>query len=100
MKRYISIGLCMLFAFNLSAQKALIIHKTDGTRIEIPVEETPRLYTTGKAVVHDNDYVHNHNVEVDIPHTYPEKPNHVAWVSLYIMRTLFTKATIHRNEVT
>ncbi len=74
MKRYISIGLCMLFAFNLSAQKALIIHKTDGTKIEIPVEETPRLYTTGKAVVHDNDYVHNHNVEVDIPHTYPEKP--------------------------
>lgn len=74
MKRYISIGLCMLFAFNLSAQKALIIHKTDGTKIEIPVEETPRLYTTGKAVVHDNDYVRNHNVEVDIPHTYPEKP--------------------------
>lgn len=74
MKRHISLGLCVLLAFNLSAQKALIIHKTDGTKIEIPIGETPRLYTTGKAIVYDNDYIRNHNVEVDIPRTYPEKP--------------------------
>lgn len=74
MKRYISLGLCMLFALTLSAQKVLIVHKTDGTKIEIPVEENPTFYTSGKAVVNEDDYTRVLETRVEMPNVYPESP--------------------------
>ena len=74
MKRYISMGLCMLLALSSSAQKVLIVHKTDGTKIEVPVMENPKFYTTGKAIVHDDDYTRILGTSVEIPNDYPEMP--------------------------
>lgn len=56
MKRIILAGLCALFSVGLFAQKALIIHKTDGTKLEIPVEGIRGFDFSGKSVVNDDDY--------------------------------------------
>lgn len=56
MKRIILAGLCALFSVGLFAQKALIIHKTDGTKLEIPMESISGFGFSGKSVVNDDDY--------------------------------------------
>lgn len=56
MKRYIIAAWCIIFSLGLYAQKALIIHKKDGTKIEIPTQGVEGFYFTGKAVVNDGDY--------------------------------------------
>ena len=56
MKRYIIAAWCIIFSLGLYAQKALIIHKKDGTKIEIPTQGIDEFYFTGKAVVNDGDY--------------------------------------------
>ncbi len=57
MKRIISTSLCAIFTLGLFAQKALIIHKTDGTKVEIPMEALQGFGFSGKAIVNDDDYV-------------------------------------------
>lgn len=57
MKRIILTSLCAIFTLGLFAQKALIIHKTDGTKVEIPMEALQGFGFSGKAIVNDDDYV-------------------------------------------
>ena len=56
MKRIFLAGLCAIFSMGLFAQKALIIHKTDGTRLEIPMEAVKGFDFKAKAIVNDGDY--------------------------------------------
>ena len=56
MKRIFLVGLCAIFSMGLFAQKALIIHKTDGTKLEIPMEAVNGFDFKGKAIVNDGDY--------------------------------------------
>lgn len=58
MKRTILTGLCAVFTLGLFAQKekAMIIHKTDGTTIEYPIEAIRDFSFSGKSVVADDDY--------------------------------------------
>ena len=58
MKRTILTSLCALFALGLFAQveKTLIIHKTDGTKVEYFVEGISYFSFRGKAIVNDDDY--------------------------------------------
>lgn len=56
MKRIFLAGLCAIFSMGLFAQKALIIHKTDGTKLEIPMEAVNGFDFKGKAIVNDDDY--------------------------------------------
>ena len=56
MKRIISAMLCAALAIGAFAQKALIIHQVDGTKIEMPVDAIEGFGFAGKAVVNDNDY--------------------------------------------
>ena len=57
MKRIILTSLCAIFTLGLFAQKALIIHKTDGTKVEVPMEALQGFGFRGKAIVNDDDYV-------------------------------------------
>ncbi len=57
MKRMILAGLSVVFSIGLFAQKALIVHKTDGTTEEFPMEALRGFYFAGKAIVNDGDYV-------------------------------------------
>lgn len=57
MKRIILTSLCAIFTLGLFAQKALIIHKTDGTKVEIPMSAVQGFAFGGKAIVNDDDYV-------------------------------------------
>ena len=54
MKKYIIAILGMAFTLQLTAQKVLVIHKKDGTVIEVPV--TSKISFSGKAVVNDGEY--------------------------------------------
>ena len=56
MKRIILATLCVIFSVGLFAQKALIIHKKDGTILEVPFKAISSFGFKGKAVVNDNDY--------------------------------------------
>lgn len=56
MKRIISTMLCAALAIGAFAQKALIIHQVDGTKIEMPADAIEGFDFAGKAVVNDNDY--------------------------------------------
>ena len=56
MKRIISAALCVIFSVGLFAQKALIIHKKDGTKLEIPFKAISSFDFVGKAVVNDGEY--------------------------------------------
>lgn len=62
MKRIILAGLSMIFSIGLFAQKALIIHKTDGTKLEIPMQAINGFWFNGKAIVNDDDYTKITNV--------------------------------------
>lgn len=56
MKRIILAAFCVIFTVGLFAQKALIIHKKDGTKIEIPFKGINEFQFVGKAIVNDDDY--------------------------------------------
>lgn len=56
MKRIFLAGFCTIFSMGLFAQKALIIHKTDGSKLEIPMEAVTGFEFKGKAIVNDDDY--------------------------------------------
>ena len=58
MKRIILTSLCALCSLGLFAQteKTLIIHKTDGTKVEYLVEGITNISFSGKAIVNDGDY--------------------------------------------
>lgn len=56
MKRILTLALCLASIVGMYAQKALIIHKTDGTKIEIPMKALNGFDFAGKAVVNDDDY--------------------------------------------
>ena len=56
MKRIILAALCVMFSVGLFAQKGLIIHMKDGTKLEIPFKGIYKFDFLGKAVVNDGDY--------------------------------------------
>ena len=56
MKRTIIAAWCILFSLGMYAQKALIIHKKDGTKMEIPAQAFEKFHFKGKAIVNDDDY--------------------------------------------
>lgn len=58
MKRIILTSLCAVFALGLYAQKekAVFVHKTDGTTVEYIVGGIRNFSFRGKAVVNDDDY--------------------------------------------
>ena len=64
MKRIILTSLCAIFTLGLFAQKALIIHKTDGTKVEIPMSAVQGFAFGGKAIVNDDDYVQLTDVQL------------------------------------
>lgn len=64
MKRIILTSLCAIFTLGLFAQKALIIHKTDGTKVEIPMETLQGFDFSGKGLVKDDDYVQLTNLQL------------------------------------
>lgn len=64
MKRIILTSLCAIFTLGLFAQKALIIHKTDGTKVEVPMEALQGFGFSGKAIVNDDDYVQLTNLQL------------------------------------
>ena len=81
MKRYILAAWCIAFSLGLYAQKALIIHKKDGTKIEIPTKGIEGFYFTGKALVRDNDYT---QMERYVVHT-PNTPTKTLDLSIYFL---------------
>lgn len=62
MKRIIITALCVTLTVALFAQKSLIIHQKDGTKIEIPINAINSFNFVGKAIVNDNDYTSLSNV--------------------------------------
>lgn len=58
MRRTIIAAWCILFSLGMYAQKALIIHKKDGTKLEVPAQAFEKFHFTGKAIVNDGDYTH------------------------------------------
>lgn len=62
MKRIILATLCVIFSVGLFAQKALIIYKKDGTKIEYPIKGISGFDFVGKGVVNDDDYTSISNV--------------------------------------
>lgn len=64
MKKYIIIAVVgMAFALQTMAQKIFVVHKKDGTRIELPV--TSNLHFTGKALVNEDEYTQITDVYVE-----------------------------------
>ena len=64
MKRIILTSLCAIVALGLFAQKALVIHKKDGTKVEIPMRAVQGFAFGGKAIVNDDDYVQLTDVQL------------------------------------
>ncbi|MBQ2434563.1 MAG: hypothetical protein II269_00335 [Bacteroidaceae bacterium] len=81
MKRTIIVAWCILFSLGMYAQKALIIHKKDGTKIEFPVKAISDLRFTDKAIIEDNDYT---RIAHHIVYT-PATPNKTIDVAFYIL---------------
>ena len=64
MKRVFLTIFCAIFALGLFAQKVMIIHKTDGTKIEMPIESVKGFDFLGKAQVNDGDYTQISNIRL------------------------------------
>ena len=64
MKRIISAILCVIFSVGLFAQKALIIYKKDGTKMEIPLKGIEGFEFVGKGLVHDGEYISLSNMQL------------------------------------
>ncbi len=80
MKRTIIAAWCILFSLGMCAQKALIIHKKDGTKIEFPVKAISDLRFTDKAIIEDNDYT---RITHHIVYT-PATPDETIDVAFYV----------------
>lgn len=80
MKRTIIVAWCILFSLGMYAQKALIIHKKDGTKIEFPVKAISDLRFTDKAIIEDNDYT---RITRHIVYT-PATPDETIDVAFYV----------------
>lgn len=70
MKRITLTALCVIFSVALFAQKALIIHKKDGTKIEYPINAIEGFDFTGKAVVNDGEYISLSGIQRELTGTY------------------------------
>ena len=64
MKRIILATLCVIFSVGLFAQKALIIYKKDGTKMEIPLKRIEGFEFVGKGLVHDGEYISLSNMQL------------------------------------
>ena len=64
MKRIILATLCVIFSVGLFAQKALIIYKKDGTKMEIPLKGIESFEFVGKGLVHDGEYISLSNMQL------------------------------------
>lgn len=57
MKRYILILACMLVASGIAAQKTMVVHKKDGTKVGINMDGILSVSHFGKSTPADDDYV-------------------------------------------
>ena len=64
MKRVFLTIFCAIFALGLFAQKVMIVHKTDGSKIEMPIESVKGFDFLGKAQVNDGDYTQISNMKL------------------------------------
>ena len=64
MKRVFLTIFCAIFALGLFAQKVMIIHKADGTKLELPIEAIAGFDFQGKAQVNDDDYTQLTNLKL------------------------------------
>lgn len=64
MKRVFLTIFCAIFALGLFAQKVMVIHKTDGSKIEMPIESVKGFDFLGKAQVNDGDYTQISNIRL------------------------------------
>ena len=72
MKKYIIAIVGLAFTLQMTAQKVLVIHKKDGSAIEVPFGSN--ISFTGKAKVNDNEYTRLSNINLVTNVNEGEKP--------------------------
>ena len=72
MRKYIIAIVGLAFTLQMTAQKVLVIHKKDGSAIEVPYGSS--ISFTGKAKVNDNEYTRLSNINLVANVNEGEKP--------------------------